>query len=124
MPALSPTMEEGTIVKWLKREGDVISPGDDLCEIETDKATVTMDTEEEGILAKIIIPEGTRNVKISKLIALIVDEGEDPSKVEMPAESQAGLQGWTDIPYQGSHLHVVVTMASQPQSTTRYLPHW
>lgn len=92
MPALSPTMEEGAIVKWLKKEGDPVSPGDDLCEIETDKATVILDTEEEGILAKIIVPEGTRNIKISKLIALIAEEGEDISKVTVPR----GLQGMTD----------------------------
>lgn len=55
MPSLSPTMMEGTIVKWLKKEGDPIQPGDALCDIQTDKAVVTMDTEEEGILAKILV---------------------------------------------------------------------
>ena len=74
MPALSPTMEEGTIVKWLKKEGDPVSPGDVLCEIETDKATISMDSDEEGILAKIIVPDGSKNVKINQLIALMVED--------------------------------------------------
>ena len=87
MPALSPTMEEGTIVKWLKKEGDNVSPGDVLCEIETDKATISMDTEEEGILAKIIVPEGSTNVKINKLIALMVEEGVDYTQVEVPVDA-------------------------------------
>ena len=87
MPALSPTMEEGTIVKWMKKEGDFVSPGDVLCEIETDKATISMDSDEEGILAKIIVPEGTRNVKISQLIALMVEEGVDYTQVEVPLDT-------------------------------------
>ena len=87
MPALSPTMEEGTIVKWMKKEGEAISPGDMLCEIETDKATIAMDSDEEGILAKIIIPEGTKNVKVNQLIALMVEEGEDFTQVEVPLDT-------------------------------------
>ncbi|XP_071830426.1 pyruvate dehydrogenase protein X component, mitochondrial-like [Apostichopus japonicus] len=86
MPALSPTMTEGTIGKWLKREGDTVNAGDALCEVETDKATVTMDADEDGTLAKILIPEGTANVSINKLIALMVAEGEDWKDVEMPQE--------------------------------------
>ncbi|KAL9981915.1 hypothetical protein ACROYT_G010679 [Oculina patagonica] len=88
MPALSPTMEEGTIIKWMKKEGDFVSPGDVLCEIETDKATISMDSDEEGILAKIIVPEGTTNIKISQLIALMVEEGEDYTKVEVPLDAE------------------------------------
>lgn len=87
MPALSPTMEEGTIVKWVKKEGEAISPGDMLCEIETDKATIAMDSDEEGILAKIIVPEGTKNVKVNQLIALMVEEGEDITQVEVPLDT-------------------------------------
>lgn len=87
MPALSPTMTEGTIAKWLKQEGETVSAGDALCEVETDKATVTMDSDEDGILAKILIPEGTANVAINKLIALMVAEGEDWKDVDMPKES-------------------------------------
>ena len=87
MPALSPTMEEGTIIKWMKKEGDVVSAGDVLCEIETDKATISMDSDEEGILAKIIVPDGSKNVKINQLIALMVDEGVDYTKVEVPLDT-------------------------------------
>lgn len=89
MPALSPTMEEGTIVKWMKKEGDAVSPGDVLCEIETDKATIAMDSDEEGILAKIIVPEGSKNVKINQLIALMVEEGVDYTQVEVPMDTGA-----------------------------------
>ena len=87
MPALSPTMEEGTIVKWMKKEGDPVSPGDVLCEIETDKATISMDSDEEGILAKIIVPDGSKNVKINQLIALMVEEGVDYTQVEVPLDT-------------------------------------
>lgn len=87
MPALSPTMEVGTIVKWMKKEGDPISAGDVLCEIETDKATIAMDSDEEGILAKIIVPDGTKNVKINELIALMVEEGVDYTQVEVPVDT-------------------------------------
>lgn len=64
MPSLSPTMSEGTIVKWLKKEGDPIVAGDVLCDIQTDKAVMSMETEEEGILAKILVPDDTKDVKV------------------------------------------------------------
>ena len=89
MPALSPTMEEGTIVKWMKKEGDAVTAGDVLCEIETDKTTIAMDSDEEGILAKIIVPEGSKSVKINQLIALMVEEGVDYSQVEVPMDTGA-----------------------------------
>ena len=66
MPSLSPTMEAGTIVKWHKKEGDQVAPGDMLCEIQTDKAVVSLDTEEEGILAKIVVCAATVNFLYSK----------------------------------------------------------
>ena len=77
MPALSPTMTEGTITNWLKQEGDGITPGDLLCEIETDKATMEMEAVDDGILEKILIPAGTAGVAINTPIALILLEGED-----------------------------------------------
>ncbi|KAI1904017.1 hypothetical protein AGOR_G00001360 [Albula goreensis] len=77
MPALSPTMEEGNIVKWLKKEGEPVAAGDALCEIETDKAVVTMESNDDGILAKILMEEGSRSVRLGTLIALMVEEGED-----------------------------------------------
>ncbi|XP_040895012.1 pyruvate dehydrogenase protein X component, mitochondrial [Toxotes jaculatrix] len=84
MPALSPTMEEGNIVKWLKKEGEAVAAGDALCEIETDKAVVTMESNDDGILAKILMEEGSRNVRLGTLIALMVEEGQDWKQVEIP----------------------------------------
>lgn len=120
MPSLSPTMSEGTIVRWLKKEGsnnktsllnefrliigEEINPGDALCEIQTDKATMTLDTEDEGVLAKILVkifsffhieklkskyrffkmPDNSTDVKVGKLIALIVEKGDDWKSVEVP----------------------------------------
>ncbi|XP_043487326.1 pyruvate dehydrogenase protein X component, mitochondrial-like [Polistes fuscatus] len=84
MPSLSPTMESGTIVKWFKKEGDKISPGDAIADIQTDKAVVAMEVEDEVVLAKIIVPEGTKDIKVGTLIALTVDEGEDWKSVEAP----------------------------------------
>ncbi|MBN3300861.1 ODPX protein, partial [Amia calva] len=85
MPALSPTMEEGNIVKWLKKEGEMVQAGDALCEIETDKAVVTLDSNEDGILAKILMEEGSQGVRLGALIALMVEEGEDWKQVKIPA---------------------------------------
>ncbi|XP_039722765.1 pyruvate dehydrogenase protein X component, mitochondrial [Pteropus medius] len=86
MPSLSPTMEEGNIVKWLKREGEAVSAGDALCEIETDKAVVTLDASDDGILAKIVIEEGSKNIRLGSLIGLLVEEGEDWKHVEIPKD--------------------------------------
>uniref|UniRef100_A0AAQ5YFQ6 Dihydrolipoamide acetyltransferase component of pyruvate dehydrogenase complex n=1 Tax=Amphiprion ocellaris TaxID=80972 RepID=A0AAQ5YFQ6_AMPOC len=89
MPALSPTMEEGSIVKWLKKEGEAVAAGDALCEIETDKAVVTMESNDDGVLAKILMEEGSRNVRLGTLIALMVEEGQDWKQVEIPAPDAA-----------------------------------
>ncbi|KAF1660016.1 Pyruvate dehydrogenase protein X component, mitochondrial, partial [Aptenodytes patagonicus] len=86
MPALSPTMEEGNIVKWLKKEGETVNAGDALCEIETDKAVVTMESSDDGILAKILVEEGSKNVRLGSLIGLLVEEGQDWKQVEIPAD--------------------------------------
>uniref|UniRef100_A0A669CF73 Dihydrolipoamide acetyltransferase component of pyruvate dehydrogenase complex n=1 Tax=Oreochromis niloticus TaxID=8128 RepID=A0A669CF73_ORENI len=85
MPALSPTMEQGNIVKWLKKEGEAVAAGDALCEIETDKAVVTMESNDDGVLAKILMEEGSRNVRLGTLIALMVEEGQDWKHVEIPS---------------------------------------
>lgn len=76
MPALSPTMEEGTLAKWLVKEGDTVKSGDLLAEIETDKATMEFEAVDEGIIGKIVIPEGTDNVKVGEVIAVLIEEGE------------------------------------------------
>ena len=77
MPALSPTMEEGTLAKWLVKEGDTVSSGDIMAEIETDKATMEFEAVDEGIVGKILISEGTEGVKVNTAIAILVEEGED-----------------------------------------------
>ena len=79
MPALSPTMEEGTLAKWLVKEGDTVKSGDLLAEIETDKATMEFEAVDEGVIGKITVPEGTDNVKVGTVIAVMAGEGEDAS---------------------------------------------
>ena len=81
MPALSPTMEEGTLAKWLVKEGDTVSSGDLLAEIETDKATMEFEAVDEGVIAKILVSEGTEGVKVGTVIAIIAEEGEDVATV-------------------------------------------
>lgn len=84
MPALSPTMEEGTLSKWLVKEGDLVRSGDLLAEIETDKATMEFEAIDEGTIAKIMVPEGTDGVKVGTVIAVIAEEGEDSSLASAP----------------------------------------
>ena len=85
MPALSPTMTEGKIARWLKNEGDAVKSGQVLCEIETDKATMEVEAVDEGKLGKILVPGGTENVKVNTPIAVILEEGEDASAVKSKA---------------------------------------
>jgi pyruvate dehydrogenase E2 component (dihydrolipoamide acetyltransferase) len=90
MPALSPTMEEGTLAKWLVKEGDTVKSGDIMAEIETDKATMEFEAVDEGTIAKITVPEGTDGVKVGAVIAILAEEGEDASaaaKSEAPKEA-------------------------------------
>ena len=89
MPALSPTMEEGTLAKWLVKEGDVVKSGDILAEIETDKATMEFEAVDEGTIGKIMIAEGTQGVKVNTPIAVLLEEGEDASAVSAPAATEA-----------------------------------
>lgn len=89
MPALSPTMEKGNLAKWLKKEGDTVKSGDVIAEIETDKATMEVEAVDEGVLAKIVVPEGTADVPVNQVIALIAGEGEDPKSVTAPAAGGA-----------------------------------
>lgn len=92
MPALSPTMTEGNLVKWLKNEGDKIKAGEIIAEIETDKATMEVEAVDEGILGKIVIPAGTEAVRVNALIAVILEDGEDASSIKLP-ESVAEVSG-------------------------------
>src|SRR6218665_418289 len=77
MPALSPTMEEGNLAKWLVKEGDTVKSGDVIAEIETDKATMEVEAVDEGVVAKIVVPAGTEGVKVNSLIAILAADGED-----------------------------------------------
>jgi pyruvate dehydrogenase E2 component (dihydrolipoyllysine-residue acetyltransferase) len=86
MPALSPTMEKGNLAKWLKKEGEAVKPGDVIAEIETDKATMEVEAVDEGVLAKIVVPEGSTDVPVNQLIAVLAGEGEDVKA----AAAQAG----------------------------------
>ena len=90
MPALSPTMEEGTLAKWLVKEGDKVVSGDILAEIETDKATMEFEAVDEGTIAKILVAEGTDGVKVGAPIAILAGEGEDASKIAARAEARRG----------------------------------
>jgi pyruvate dehydrogenase E2 component (dihydrolipoamide acetyltransferase) len=109
MPALSPTMEEGTLAKWLVKEGDKVESGDILAEIETDKATMEFEAVDEGTLAKILVPEGTEGVKVGAPIAILAGEGEDvkaaakegpspPAGEGTPSEASPGERATTPAP--------------------------
>jgi len=89
MPALSPTMEEGTLAKWLVKEGDTVSSGDIIAEIETDKATMEVEAVDEGTIAKILVEAGAEGVKVNEVIAILAEEGEDTSSVKAPAKQDA-----------------------------------
>ena len=84
MPALSPTMEKGNLAKWLKKEGDAVKTGDVIAEIETDKATMEDEAVDDGVMAKIVVPEGTSDVPVNQLIAVLAQEGEDPKTAAAP----------------------------------------
>ena len=77
MPALSPTMEKGNLAKWLKKEGDKVKSGDVIAEIETDKATMEVEAVDEGTIARILVPEGTQDVPVNDIIAVLAGDGED-----------------------------------------------
>ena len=106
MPALSPTMEEGTLAKWLVKEGDTVKSGDIIAEIETDKATMEFEAVDEGIVGKIVIAEGTEGVKVNSLIAILVEEGE-----EVPA---AGASAPAAAPAAAAPVAVAAPAAAAP----------
>lgn len=107
MPALSPTMEEGTLAKWLIKEGDTVKSGDVMCEIETDKATMEFEAVDEGTIGKILIEEGTEGVKVNMAIAVLLEEGEDASAMEdvsakpAPAPANQTMTSDEDAPADG-----------------------
>jgi len=90
MPALSPTMEEGTLAKWLVKEGDTVSSGDVMAEIETDKATMEFEAVDEGTIGKILIAEGSEGVKVNEVIAVLLEDGESADDISAtPAATAA-----------------------------------
>jgi pyruvate dehydrogenase E2 component (dihydrolipoamide acetyltransferase) len=89
MPALSPTMEKGNLAKWLKKEGEAVKTGDVIAEIETDKATMEYESVDDGVMAKIVVPEGTSDVPVNQLIAVLAQEGEDPKAAAAAAGKTA-----------------------------------
>jgi pyruvate dehydrogenase E2 component (dihydrolipoamide acetyltransferase) len=98
MPALSPTMSEGTLARWRKKEGEKVEPGEVIAEIETDKATMEFETADEGVLAKILVPEGTEGVKVGEPIAILLEEGEDASALEAAPAKAAAAAGTASSP--------------------------
>ncbi|SDD76820.1 pyruvate dehydrogenase complex E1 component subunit beta [Ruegeria marina] len=112
MPALSPTMEEGTLAKWLVKEGDTVSSGDILAEIETDKATMEFEAVDEGIVGKILIAEGTEGVKVNTPIAILVEEGESVDAT--PAAAPAAAAGNEAAPAGGSEAPAAPAPAPAP----------
>jgi pyruvate dehydrogenase E2 component (dihydrolipoamide acetyltransferase) len=93
MPALSPTMTEGNLARWLKKEGDEVHAGDVIAEIETDKATMEYEAADEGRIGKIIVPEGAQGIKVHQPIALLLEEGEDPASLEKFASAAPSGNG-------------------------------
>ncbi len=98
MPALSPTMEEGNLAKWMVKEGDSVAPGDVIAEIETDKATMEVEAVDEGTVAKIVVQEGTEGVKVNALIAVLAEEGEDAADAVKAAEGGASAKAGAKAP--------------------------
>src|SRR5687768_10629601 len=82
MPALSPTMEKGNLAKWIKKEGDKVKAGDVIAEIETDKATMEVEAVDEGTIGKIVVAEGTQDVPVNQVIAVLLEEGEDAGAIK------------------------------------------
>jgi pyruvate dehydrogenase E2 component (dihydrolipoamide acetyltransferase) len=139
MPALSPTMEKGNLAKWLKKEGDKVKTGDILAEIETDKATMEYEAVDDGVLAKIVVPEGTADVPVNQLIAVLAAEGEDvkgaaaaagkgaapapaPAQAAKPAAPSPSPQRGEGAPRSGAGERTSVQAANPPPPATSQRP--
>ncbi|XVF25174.1 hypothetical protein REPUB_Repub13aG0190600 [Reevesia pubescens] len=124
MPSLSPTMTEGNIARWLKKEGDKVNPGEVLCEVETDKATVEMECMEEGYLAKIVKGDGSKEIKVGEIIAITVEEEEDIAKFKdySPSPSDSGAPAAKELAAPPSPKQEPVEQpVSSPESKTSKL---
>jgi pyruvate dehydrogenase E2 component (dihydrolipoamide acetyltransferase) len=128
MPALSPTMEKGNLARWLKKEGDKVKSGDVIAEIETDKATMEYEAVDEGTLAKIVVPEGTQDVAVNSVIAVLADEGEDVTsaasaakpvpKISEPAGSAPGSSSFETRPA-AAHQDEAKKRSGSPKTAAR-----
>jgi pyruvate dehydrogenase E1 component beta subunit len=114
MPALSPTMTEGKLAKWLKAQGDMVKPGDVIAEIETDKATMEVEAADEGRLAQILIPAGTEGVAVNTPIAVLADEGETVTAAPAPAAASAPAAKAPAPPTQAAPASVAPTPKAAP----------
>ncbi len=120
MPALSPTMTEGKIAKWLKGEGDTVASGDVIAEIETDKATMEVEAVEEGTIGKILVPEGTENVAVNAPIAILLEDGEDASSIDnmtAPAATAPVSDAASPAPVEPSAAPVAPSVSADPDYT-------
>jgi pyruvate dehydrogenase E2 component (dihydrolipoamide acetyltransferase) len=124
MPALSPTMEKGNLAKWLKKEGDAVKTGDVIAEIETDKATMEVEAIDDGTLAKIVVPEGTNDVPVNQLIAVLAQEGEDVKAAAAAGQSAKGAQTKTSgaFPPSSAPSPTRGEAAAQPTATPALTP--
>jgi pyruvate dehydrogenase E2 component (dihydrolipoamide acetyltransferase) len=116
MPALSPTMTEGNLAKWTVKEGDTVESGDVIAEIETDKATMEVEAVDEGVVGKILVPDGTAEVAVNQVIALLLEEDEDPENLNdyKPSGPAANTQGAAEEPAQEEQAEPQVTPSTAP----------
>ena len=121
MPALSPTMTEGNLTRWLKAEGDTVAPGDVLAEIETDKATMEVEAVDEGVLGKILVPEGAEDVAVNTPIAVLLEDGESAADITVP-EPVAATPAAPDIAPAGNGHDTVAKAAATPEPVTTQAP--
>ena len=118
-PALSPTMEEGTLAKWLVKEGDTVQSGDVMAEIETDKATMEFEAVDEGVIGKILVPEGTEGVKVNEAIAILLEDGEDASAAEVTTVPVAKISEAPAPAVVAAPVEVIVPVEAEfPEGTT------
>jgi pyruvate dehydrogenase E1 component beta subunit len=114
MPALSPTMEEGTLSKWLKNEGDSVAAGDVIAEIETDKATMEVEAVDEGKIGKIVVPAGTENVKVNAVIAVLLEEGESASDIGTAKKAEPAPEPAAEAPKQEAKSEASASVPAAP----------
>ena len=123
MPALSPTMEKGNLAKWLKKEGDKVKSGDVIAEIETDKATMEVEAVDEGTIAKILVPEGTQDVPVNDMIAVLAGDGEDVKAAGAGAASCARRPKPAEAPLQRSRQRSACGCRRMRRSPPQPRPH-